>query len=100
MTEDEKIIWFDQIENLMNGFDFETIHNYMVHVNWKYYNDKIPSVEEIKEMARSLLINVINDQMRSCRSGGFLAIRSNRYLELHFTIESASIDRVIRSEAN
>ena len=50
----------DVIEN----FDFESIHQYMIETNWTWafpyeIEGRVPSIEEMKETAKDLLVQVL-----------------------------------------
>jgi len=87
------------IKYIMEKFDFEKIHAYMVLTNWRYRNnDKSPSIEELKITACSVidkcLIEVYKDDniYHFCSFGGFKAsyYPKEKNIELSFIIEIIS----------
>ena len=94
------------IESILNEFDFEKVHTIMTKLDWGWVSDdsnmqvfSVPSVEQLKCLAKQLLNDVLvkgrankeSDIYYIC-SGGFKATY-NRYLdvdnlELEFIVES------------
>jgi len=68
----------DQIDYIMNQFEFERVHSVMTAFNWEWidYSDmakfSVPTITRIKETARRLLVSAANDQITAA-SGGFYA---------------------------
>jgi hypothetical protein len=80
----------------MDNFNFEAVHNHMISVNWEWANggwgrtNKVPTVDELRDRAKSLLIDVANSDLENSSSstGGFHAHKWNwGELELVFAIE-------------
>lgn len=98
----------EKIENIMNQFNFPKVHFVMKELNWKWYlNDdengspmkKVPTVEEIKDSAETMLKRVAdykdkNPDMKrySISSGGLTAGIDVYELYLMFTLEEVSSD--------
>lgn len=81
------------IETILHEIDFEKIHAYMTLVGWDYQDTGVPSIDELKNVARRLLQNLMaNKSFKSFSSGGFNAKRMNdgddEIISLSFTIES------------
>lgn len=79
----------DKIESIMHNFDFEYVHKAMVALNWEWgLNPHIPSIEELKETAISLLRYSLQSGTR-CSTGGFEAMyyKEKDLLGLSFIIE-------------
>ena len=77
----------DVIEN----FDFESIHQYMIETNWTWsfpyeIEGRVPSIEEMKETAKDLLIQVLFTETTLpeywIQSGGFRAYKDTKTYEL------------------
>lgn len=71
----------DQIEEIMHRFDFYKVRSVMVHLHWKWGNNQIPSVQDLRSTAHALLCETVDrwqEQGRpltgtSTATGGFLA---------------------------
>lgn len=87
----------NQIEDLLDEFDFDKVKKVMDHLEWNYYNsaDKQVSIGELRRMARDLLERVYNtdacsDYFTAC--GGFEATRymypgdPEKYITLKFVV--------------
>jgi len=83
--------WHDEIEYIMEHFDFERVHAVMKLLNWTYSpSNKVPTLEEVKTAARKHLEAIGGDTIGE-RSGGFNA-RLERdegfeFLRLSFEVE-------------
>lgn len=73
MTRQEAIQ--EQIDEIMDTFDFEDVHAWMVHSNWEWGNldgkSRVPEIYEIRQAARERLKEAARDGY-SC-TGGFAA---------------------------
>lgn len=76
------------IEEILNNFDFEKVHNIMVALDWKWFGVGVPSVEDLKKQALELLNEICNYDITSSSTGGLKAIKCDDYLELEFIITS------------
>jgi hypothetical protein len=87
----------EQIEDLLDEFDFGKVKKVMDCLEWKYHGsaDGEISVGELRRMARYLLQEVydFDDSPYECiSSGGFQAVRqvfaedSKKYLTLQFVV--------------
>jgi len=72
---------YKAVEGILERFDFERVHAYMVLTGWKWL-DNAPTIEDIKCSAASLLYSVIDWQDRNPKNegvcngtGGFYAYR-------------------------
>ena len=87
----------DQVEDLLDEFDFTKVKTVMDCLEWTYHNsvDSTISVGELRRMARYLLENAYNSEdkdhyVTSC--GGFYVDRymypgdMKKYLELKFIV--------------
>lgn len=75
-----------QIELILNGFDFKSVHEYYVKTNWNWINNGVPTIEKLKENAQYLLQKVYFDTKESCMlgTGGFYAYKFSWGLKLSF----------------
>jgi len=50
------------VDDILNEFDFEKVHDTMVALDWKWYSThpSVPSIRDLKDTARHLLISVYN----------------------------------------
>jgi hypothetical protein len=93
----------EMIQEILDNFDFEQMHKVMTFLNWKWYYDAVPTIEELKEIAKNLLnqtVKGINNfkgfNNLFCSSGGFRAIGKKDgeviYLELLFECTSWNVN--------
>lgn len=91
----------EQIEDLLDEFDFEKVKKVMNCLKWAYYNspDSEVTIGELRRMARYLLEEVYkagDDAYLSTGCGGFRAERwmypgdTQKYLELRFVVTERS----------
>ena len=80
---------------IMDSFDFESVHAHMEETGWKWYNRntegmKVPDIEDIRHTARSLLTQAIWNEtpVSNVATGGFHAYKLPWGLELNFAIKS------------
>lgn len=79
-----------EIEQIMERFDFQKVHEYMLSVNWIWAFEGVPSVQSLRKTARSLLQDVVKSPREASNSctGGFHAHKWPwGELELIFAIE-------------
>jgi len=81
----------NNIEKIINEFDFEKVHDVMTYLNWTW-GDNIPTTEEMKIQALGLLNDVkpINkNRYSSSYTGGFKATYvGNNKFNLTFIVEN------------
>lgn len=86
-----------KINNILDQFNFNKVHDYMVSVNWRWAfaksKDGVPTVDELKKEAHRLLINSVEEKT-NISTGGFKAIYEaedewddDPYIGLEFIIE-------------
>lgn len=79
-----------KIKKILKNFDFEKVHNVMEHLNWgwKDTDGKVPSIDQLKELAEKLLNEVSEkDEFYYISTGGFRAFKyENGSLELEFVV--------------
>lgn len=62
------------IDQTMEWFDFETVHDHMVRTDWRWLRDgvmRVPTIVEIKENALRLL-NQMTTKYDVVKTGGFV----------------------------
>lgn len=64
------------INRCMNGFDFETAQRRYREMGWRWFRDiDPPTVQQLKDCARSLLIQLVEDGVNNVATGGLLAVK-------------------------
>jgi len=86
----------DQIDEIMDWFEFEKVHEAMVATQWKWYDGDnefgVPTLQQLKKKARSLLRTVAEAKEPDYISatGGFYArketFEGKPYLRLSFEV--------------
>lgn len=82
------------IDEILDEFDFEKVHRVMQALDWKWHNtDGVPSIADLRRMARSLLNQVVESKgIHSVGSGGFTAYMHHGLLGLRFEVSSYEIE--------
>jgi hypothetical protein len=82
------------IDEILDEFDFEKAHKVMVAIDWQWqYSSQLPSVEDLRRHARSLLRVVIEGKgIRYARTNGFTAYKENGIVGLRFEVSSYGIE--------
>lgn len=82
-----------QIHRIMNDFDFEKVHKYMVENDHQWYMGsvagmKVPDVEDLRWCARDLLTKAAyhKDSTSNVGTGGFMAYKMSWGMSLTFQI--------------
>jgi hypothetical protein len=77
------------IDKIMDWFDFSKVHRTMVALDWKWASaeDGVPTEPEIREMARKLMEDAINQKV-SIGTGGFRVHydKKDDFISLSFVI--------------
>jgi hypothetical protein len=72
MTKQEAIQ--EQIDQIMDSFDFERVHKVMEHLNWTWgYSEEPPSLYDLRTAARERLKGAVKHG--SSNTGGFVATK-------------------------
>ena len=86
----------EQIEYVLDDFDFESVHIAMKALDRKWYfeNDDlkmIPTVSQLKEHAKEMLIKLTSSKPKVSRicTGGFEAENHEGFISLNFILEEA-----------
>lgn len=84
-----------KIQNIMEDFDFQKVHNVMKQLDWRWASTKhgVPTIDEMKYEAKRLLIDACVE--RTCvATGGFRAVYEecsqgdpDPYVGLEFILE-------------
>ncbi len=83
----------NQIQEILDNFDFNKVQSVMQHLNWKWSmgpnNYAIPTIENLVDMATQLLkdAEAASDDPFIVGCGGFEAEKSGGDLNLKFVIE-------------
>jgi len=66
----------EKIDEIMESFDFESVHNHMKKTKWKWgMDDNTPTIGELKEEASRMLNDLVDDDLIFVSTGGFTAIK-------------------------
>jgi len=75
----------DQINEIMDWFDFSRVHRTMIAVNWKWINE-VPTEGEIRKKARELLKQLVQTKCIVVGTGGLEAYQVDGQLGLRFVL--------------
>lgn len=101
----------EQIQTILNEFDFVKIHSAMTHLKWLWTYDngegnppvkKIPALEDLKDIAEHCLNQVANSQDNSATfyAGGFEAEKIENILELRFILDRVNpLSQLLNTDA-
>lgn len=78
----------EQIDEIMDYFDFRQVHRVMEFLGWEWSGDGVPDVPTIRQKARYLLYKVVEENLRYTSIGGLRAELCDGYLRLSFEVES------------
>lgn len=90
----------NQINEIIENFDWLRVHNHMTHTNWTWASARtpsgptVPSFPKLISHATKLLQAVAEspEKITWTASGGFFALKFNGILRLHFEITSWGAD--------
>ena len=78
----------EQIDEIMDNFDFERVHRMMNTLDWKWVDGdgefSVPDVPELRKTARRLLYQVIDEGFIHCGSGGFNVSKGENWIVLQW----------------
>ena len=79
----------DQIQKIMNNFDFEKVHNIMKFLNWTWFpQNTIPTIDKLKQETESLLIQIsTHPEYKNISTGGFEVTIDKQTINLRFIVE-------------
>ena len=70
----------EQVDNIMDEFEFERVHEMMEAVDWTWGDDGVPDVRDIRRAARKRLYALRENSYSVC--GGFTAMKDEGVLRL------------------
>ena len=73
----------EAIDEIMDWFDFERVHDVMSYLNWEWRDNGVPSIQEMKQTARKLLKESLMEKT-TVGTGGF-------YVEYGFDSEGENL---------
>lgn len=77
------------IDNILDEFDFESVHKAMVALNWTWSStDGVPTIGELRRQARELLKELIKSNNEIIGTGGFYVYRNWTAIGLRFEVAS------------
>lgn len=84
----------DKIERVIGRFNFENVHKAMTAVGWTWHEKDVPTIEQMEDVARGLLRDVLGTELErhfsKCSTGGFEATREGENIYLDFVLEEAN----------
>lgn len=83
----------DQINEIMDWFNFGKVHETMVALDWKWVNET-PSEGEIRKKARELLQQLVKTKCISVGTGGLEAYQFDGGLGLRFIVSDWYVEGV------
>jgi hypothetical protein len=87
------MISMNDIEEIMDEFDFEIVHRTMKALDWKWAGfDGTPTIGDLRRMARELLNDLIKNKYEVTGSGGLFAYRMGATVGLRFELTSYEVD--------
>lgn len=83
----------DQIDGIMDNFDFHKVYKVMKYLNWAWFDYKtkeyyIPDEGTIRKHARNLLKELFEKSLYSIATGGFYAEKIEDCISLKFVLTS------------
>lgn len=88
----------DDIDNIMDNFDFRKVHEVMTMLNWKWgLSPEVPTESEIRANARRKMKRAVEETQRlklneySCESGGLrvdVTVDNDIFISLSFVLTS------------
>lgn len=84
-------------KKILKNFDFEKVHEVMNHLNWVWYNNeeyKVPSVKELKRVAKELIKQIKKADVDCISTGGFEVRKDKGAITLQFVLESSDIEGI------
>ena len=86
----------EMIQEILDNFDFEEMYKVMVFLDWNWFDNEVPTIEELKNKAKELL-NKLHELLKkenkvSVCSGGFRVIgeRVGETISLELLFECTS----------
>lgn len=81
--------WQEMIDEIMDNFDFQKVRIVMIALDWRWRDEVVPDLPELRRAARKLLKHCVKE-VKNMGTGGFGAIIDceNGVLSLEFVVES------------
>ena len=95
---DKKEFYLSKLEELINGFDFDTAHRCMDALNWRWVGikgtpEKKDMILVVRGLYKSIEQRILNEEYSQCSTGGFkLEYIPDNELRLTFEAVSFSVD--------
>lgn len=82
------------VDELLDDFDFDKVHDIMALLGWKWADVGLPAVEELKSVAKRLVVSVLSGRCIEAATGGFRAYKEieegDEIIVIDFVLESSS----------
>lgn len=79
---------YPAIESILNDFDFEAVHRYMVNSDWTWWmggSVRTPTIGELRDCVHDLLCSLNNkEDVTAVGTGGFEVCRVDNGVEVKF----------------
>jgi hypothetical protein len=85
----------EQIDAIMDEFDFDHVYSMMVDYNWTWGggdDSEVPHVSDIRKTSRRLLRRLVEENCRITSTGGFTALKLNDTLYLFWGVDSQMVE--------
>ncbi len=82
------------INEVIENFDFVRVHKAMTALNWEWYGIGVPTEQQLKDKARSLLIEMMNQdrEIKHLSTGGFACDYKDGTISLKFVVYDYDVD--------
>lgn len=82
------------INEILKNFNFKSVNIAMKSLNWEWYNEGVPTVSQLKDCARDLLVRAVKEKT-TISTGGFTAKydKKHKTISLYFAVDE-SIEEV------
>lgn len=85
----------EQIDLILESFDFKKVHSTMTFLDWKWRFDngiRVPTYQELQHNAKLQLEKVAEskEETATCSIGGFRAYKEGNILQLSFILTSSN----------
>ena len=80
----------EAIDEIMDWFDFERVHDVMSYLNWEWRDNGVSSIQEMKQTARKLLKEAIMEKVITATGGFYAEYGDSVGLKLSFVLTEYS----------
>jgi len=83
----KEINYIDKIDYVLDNFNFEKVHAYMLLTKWQWWKETDylqPTIQDLKDTAQNILWSVTQDGKSLIGQGGFYAYRFEYGIKLSF----------------